>query len=423
MQNPDVPMPENGEPTTPMSAPVNQDGATPQGGQDLSAQTYNPPTQPTYSAGTPPGFGGQSQYQIGQQPGYPTAKQPPYAGNAGNGDIPPTTPVVAGNGDGGNGRKRGPVMLVSAILLVVLLIAAVGVVMARGHNLGASSTTPSVSTILSNAKSAKLTSATFNFTGQIQLALPANATGPTPVPGFGATTFSLTGSGKFTSSPTRAQLTTTIPIITQSQVQIITDGSNVYVQGLGGLLGGTDNTKWVEFPISQSGATTMPTDPSKAYDLLKNPTLVGAETINGKATWHITGTIDPLNAIAGTPGVAATATAITKSLGSSFQYTLTEDIWLTQDTYLPAQIAVHATVAAALPAGLAGGIGMPGSTTGTTPATTAATHVKLDFTATLADLNGSDITIATPSPDQVTTMPGLPTMPGIPGAATPTPTS
>jgi hypothetical protein len=306
--------------------------------------------------------------------------------------LPPAQPGTPTTG--GNGPRRGLIALGSVVALLVVAFAVAGIAMARN----ASASPPSVTDILNHAKQAKLTSSTFTFTGNITLDLSGQQASSTPAPG--STTITVSGNGKYTTSPMRAQLATSIPLLGQEgNIQIITDGSNIYLQGLG------TGDKWFKFALPQKDthASGTPGDLSQAYDALQNPKLVGAEKIGSVETWHITGTVNPL--ASAKPGVAATATAIAKQTEVSANYTSTVDLWLSQSSYLPVQanVKVDANVAY-------NDNGKDSHSKATDAKLPTSAHIKLDLTLNLQSQNSSSVTITVPSPDQVTTQ--QPSLPG-----------
>ncbi len=307
----------------------------------------------------------------------------------------PAIPGAGTTGNRGNGPRRGLLAISSVVVVLVVAFAIVGIAMARN----ATASPPSVTDILNHAKQAKLTSATFTFTGNVTLDLSGKQASSTPAPG--STTITISGNGKYTSSPMRAQLATDIPLLGQEgNIQIITDGANIYLQGLG------TGDKWFKFALPQKDAPAggTPGDLSQAYDALQNPKLVGAEKVGSVETWHIAGTVNPL--ASAKPGVAATATAVAKQTEVSSNYTSAVDLWLSQSSYLPVQARVKVDASVAYNDN--GKEAHPSAT----DALPNSAHINLDLTLNLQNQNGS-VSITIPSPDQITTQ--QPSLPGLPG--------
>jgi hypothetical protein len=155
---------------------------------------------------------------------------------------------------------------------------------------------------LSNAQAAPLKDATFAFT-------VSSAT---------ASTFTTTGTGKLTTNPARTDL-----VLAQIQFQgfttsaeIITDQATTsYYIKVPAL------AQWIKFdPASLGISIGVPT--ILDYNGLQNVTLIGAETINGTATWHIQGTKQ----------VAQSASQGNATLLQ------TDDFWFRQTDYYPVKI-------------------------------------------------------------------------------------
>jgi len=377
---------------------------------------------------TPPEFGDQ------------TSPMAPLS--ASNGDlVPPATPAYAqgtpvppaNTTNTNGGRNRLPIVALSIALVVLLLAVVVGVALSRkNNNVGA--TPPSASSILTSAKQASLKDAAFALDGTIAInlagttATTTSKVTPTPDLTSGATTITLSGTGKFTASPARTQLSVNIPLIgPQNNIDVITDGNDLYLRGLNSLFGGlggttsTTDSKWTKTSTSQTGTSTSAIQFSQVYDSIKNPTVVGSESINGQDSWHITGTVNTA-AASGTPGVSATATAISSTLGIGANTKTTEDIWITKDKYLLAKVALHVDSSLSIPGSVTGGLFPTGGSTTPTPATAAtpaatSTGITVNLNVIFSKWNTGN-TITVPSPDQIDTSPS-----GIPGLPVPTPTA
>ena len=190
----------------------------------------------------------------------------------------------------------------SLALFGMLALSACGV-----GGLGASATptaTPTAAMILQQAKQVKVTDATFTMT------LNGTTSG---------TTFTGTGSGKLTTNPNRSDVTFNL---TAAGVQIafenITDAATntTYTKYTSPAFLASD--KWKK---STSGAGGSPIDTSSLtnYGDLTNVTLVGKDTVNGEAVWHLKGS------------------SASTSLGG------TVDFYVRQDNYDPVKLNVQST--------------------------------------------------------------------------------
>jgi hypothetical protein len=131
----------------------------------------------------------------------------------------------------------------------------------------------------------------------------------------GGRTLALDGTIKETASPRRLAFATSGLF----GMQGIIDGNTVYVDlGAG----------WVKTSLGQVGALAS-ADPIALIEQMQQPQLVGAETVNGAATYHLRGMLpQPSDS-----GSGATANASTD--------TSTEDLWVRQDNFYPAKVAAQ----------------------------------------------------------------------------------
>jgi hypothetical protein len=297
---------------------------------------------------------------------------------------PPASAPPATTGKGGPTPRL--LLLAGVAAVVVLALIASAVAFARGLI----NQTPTPGAILSSAENAHLTDASYAIADQLTLVYTSSSSGGAP------TTLDMTGTGKLTKSPARNDVTLSIPLLgAQNTVEVITDGTDVYVNigALADLLGGSGvnvpKGKWVKVPVGMAIPTVLD------YSHLTNLKLIGAETINGKATWHIQGTLS-VHTGSGTttanPGASATATAVATQYGLSVP-PVTEDLWFQQGTYYPAKFVVTFSASATKAPSFGGAAG------GTGPA-----HVTNTATLTFNAWN-TGATITVPSPSQVVSLP------------------
>ena len=227
------------------------------------------------------------------QPGITTpmapGQQPPFAAPYGAPGGPPTYPGMMMTPPQPPEKRRNNTLigLIAGVVALALVLGFVGVLAFKGGSHGgvsASATptaTPSAAQILAKVQAFNYTDASFtmslNFTDQGQ-------------------TITGTGSGKITKNPSRADIQFAFPITSQGttynvQIEVIVDGNTTYTM-ISGIPGVATDGKWVESATSANSGLT-PFDPSQVTNLgggLSNATLVGSETLDGVAVWHLKGT-------------------------------------------------------------------------------------------------------------------------------------
>lgn len=244
----------------------------------------------------------------------------------------------------GNLAKR-PFLTLGFVVCGLVSLAACG---------AAGATTPlTASGIISKAQSAHPKDATFTLNYTIN----GTSNGTT-------INSQLTGSGELTSTPPRSHLTLSGTVIGQTITsETITDGTTEYNKTTAPSL--PSDGKWTKTTVSS-------TDPSadlsfsSLYTGIKNPKLIGTETVNGNNTYHISGTPIEDTPAAGTPAATSTTTS-------------TEDVWIRTDNFYPAKFSITGSDAA--------GSGIVDIGT----SSIVITFTKWD----------SGVTITVPSPDQV----------------------
>jgi hypothetical protein len=175
-------------------------------------------------------------------------------------------------------------------------------------------------------------------------------------------TVNATGGGKATKNPQRVEVNLTLPFTlagTTAQItidEIVDFPTSTAYSRIGGIPGVPNPGQWTKSPISAASSTGSPIDPTTITDFTKtqNAKLIGAETLNGVAVWHIQGT--ETDAASGTSA--------------------TTDIYIRQDNHYPLKVTVH-------------------STTTSTPGTTAGAGTS-DITILFTQYN-SGVTITLPT--------------------------
>jgi hypothetical protein len=153
--------------------------------------------------------------------------------------------------------------------------------------------------------------------GTAKVAMTFSLTG---VPGIGDTTLGIDGAldsatGRSSFTMDLSKLTAALPasqqagvgaILGDGNIQIVTDGSDVYMQlgGLASLLGATTGQSWIKLPVGSgvAGAVGAPlgdgTEILKLLDQAGGMTTVGTEQVRGVDTTHYQGTLDLASALA-----------------------------------------------------------------------------------------------------------------------------
>lgn len=121
----------------------------------------------------------------------------------------------------------------------------------------------------------------------------------------------LDGTMKFTTNPSRIALTENAGLLSY---QGVIDGGTLYLK-----LG----SKWSKTTLASNNLIAYNYD--AIIGQLRNPTLVGMDTINGALAYHLRGTVQP---------------PVTPTSGQSIS-TPSADLWVRQDTYLPAKATIN----------------------------------------------------------------------------------
>lgn len=176
-----------------------------------------------------------------------------------------------------------------------------------------------------------------------------------------------TGNGKLTKNPSRSEFVLNASVLGQSlKIDEITDDAtnSTYTQTTG--IGAT-GTQWVK-TSNTSASSANPGSSATNFGDIQNPTLVGKETLNGIATYHVKGT------------AKSSASAATSA------DTAIEEVWVRQDNFYPVKV-VYTIV--------------PATTTPTPTITSSGSDVTGTMTLTFTSWN-TGLTIALPPPSEVT---------------------
>lgn len=162
-------------------------------------------------------------------------------------------------------------MLLPVLLAAAFVLAGCGV---GGGGAAAPTATPNAATIIQRAESVKINDTAFTLT------LSGTA---------GGQTISGTATGKLTKSPPRNDITFNLTANSQQLVfETITDGTTNTTYTMFTQPAVLATGKWTK-TASSSSASPFDASQFTDYSQIKNPTLVGKDTINGVAVWHLTG--------------------------------------------------------------------------------------------------------------------------------------
>ncbi|MBF6590712.1 MAG: hypothetical protein IVW57_09295 [Ktedonobacterales bacterium] len=208
--------------------------------------------------------------------------------------------------------RRMVTWLLPAMMVGILALAGCS----AGSTTAGTQPTPNATTILQRATAADIKDMTF--------AINVTTTAAGQV-------LTLTGTGKIIKNPGRAQLDVGTTVSgTALTFSVITDTATQagYVKFSGLSLPGYSTTKWTKVTLNAANGFGADTSQFTDYSKLNGATLVGAETINGVAVWHLQGK----ESSTGTP-VTSTATPADT----------TADFYFRQDNYYPAKATVKTT--------------------------------------------------------------------------------
>jgi hypothetical protein len=226
--------------------------------------------------------------------------------------------------------------------------------------------TPDANAILQQASQVNITDATFDLT----------FAGP-----ISGRAVNGTGDGTFTKNPKRTQYSLTIPVTangttTQIKVETITDTATKtdYTQTTTNGVAG----KWTKSP---STSDSLNADDLTDFTTFSNAKVIGSETLNGVAVWHIqakpgvaptatatahatTGATTTATTKAGTPTktatptktptktptispASATKTAVVSATQTATANATTDDIYIRKDNSYPVKVAEHVAITGA----------------------------------------------------------------------------
>jgi hypothetical protein len=258
------------------------------------------------------------------EPAMPTAPDPDSAPVLAT---PPSRPALSSVGQMPVAPPRP--LNMRALLLAGVALVVLGAALGVFFIVRANNQPTDASTLLARASQANLRDGTFNVTGSVSVGIAGEGISE-PV----------SGNGTIIRSPYKLHITENVaglPTTGPISLEEIIIGDTAYLK-LPASLGGNAQKPWTQTTVAPTSAL-----PSLAltdflnYSTLQRPMNLGTETINGHATWHIHA--DLIGSLTGGP--AATATAISSASGSTTQ--ASEDLWIRQDNYFPAQVMLHTT--------------------------------------------------------------------------------
>ena len=236
-------------------------------------------------------------------------------------------------------RRRLAVVLLPALVLGALSLTACGLNFGRSQMPTAAQVLQRATSVLDVNSPAGARSAggatVRDLTYTMKFAINMDMTDPSL--GSQKVSEAMTASGEETLHPRRSQLDLTMTLMgTNLTDTVIVDYADqtgyIKMTGLGGL-SGVESGKWYTMPFASLGGLGADTSMYIDYSKLKDATLIGAETINGVAVWHLRAKEDMSQAV---PGSAAVATS--SSASDSVSGTATLDYYFRQDNYRPVKI-------------------------------------------------------------------------------------
>jgi type II secretory pathway pseudopilin PulG len=233
-------------------------------------------------------------------------------------------------------RKPNLLAIILSIASVVVLIGAfAGVLIVRTQE--ASANAAKAQHILNQAAAAHLQDTTFDLT------VTANSSG---IPGAGSN-LTFTGNGALTTTPSRLHLVVQIPsssdlgTTSTSTTEEIIDGADIYIKNLPDSPS-SDGKPWTEIVGPKSIISSIPMlgfSDLLDYQKLHNPQMLGETTMDGRKVWHVRADLLKTLSSLLNGGAAATATPVSK--GFDLTLTLTEDLWIFEDSQLPAKVSIQ----------------------------------------------------------------------------------
>lgn len=224
---------------------------------------------------------------------------------------------------------RTRLFVVAATLLAALAMLALAACGTSTAPQTQTTTLPDAATILQKAEAASFKDVTYT------IALTETVSGQT---------INATGTGGETTSPKRLQMTLTVPVPGKSYSatvdEVIDYTAKTAYTKTSGVPGQT--AKWTKTSLAKFLGNSA-VDVSAISDLtsFKNPKMIGSDTVDGVAVWHLQST-QSNNAATGTPattGASATATANASAAAA----TSTSDLYVRQDNGLPARMTINET--------------------------------------------------------------------------------
>jgi|SRR5579883_2001071 hypothetical protein len=239
--------------------------------------------------------------------------------------------------------RRLATLLAPVALLSLLALAACGV----GQT---SAKVPTAAEILHNAtnvfdfsgtthstSSAAVQDLTFTMTMNMEIKLSSTSLGTSDIKETANAT------GKETLKPRRSQMDMTMALEGQNMttsviVDFATSTGYLKMSGLSALFGNSGD-KWYKISYGALGSFGADTSMYMDYSKLKDATLVGSETINGVAVWHLRAKEDFNQSLPGATGATGT-TGATGASNSTSNLNATVDYYFRKDNYRPVKVVI-----------------------------------------------------------------------------------
>ncbi len=152
----------------------------------------------------------------------------------------------------------------------------------------------------------------------------------------------MTATGEETLHPRRSQLDMTLALMGMNLTDTVVvdyaaQTGYIKMTGLGGMQG-VESGKWYKMSFASLGGLGADSSMYMDYSKLKDATLIGGETVNGVAVWHLRAKEAMNQAIPGSSG-ATTGSSTSDSVSG----TATLDYYFRQDNYRPVKIVMAST--------------------------------------------------------------------------------
>jgi hypothetical protein len=298
-------------------------------------------------------------------------------------------------------RHRLALWLSSALLLALLSLAGCGLSATRAHVFTAAEILQNATNVLDvsgtaaahPASSATVKDLAFTMKFTVSMNLSSSSQGKQQF------TETMTATGKETLAPRRTQMDMAMAMdvpglsgLTGGQALTMNtivdyDSQTGYIKSplFDSLLKGPSDAPetWYKMPFASVDGLGADTSMYIDYSKLKNAKLIGSETINGVAVWHLRATEDIEQSAPGLGAISARTTA------GSVGLNVTTDYYFRKDNYRPVKVVISGTDTLS-------GSGTPSASSADAGAGTMTMNGEMDFTSF-----NTGISISLPPPSEV----------------------